>query len=145
MNTRKIFSILLLLTLLLTSCAPKLVPTIVGTWTSTVTKEDILRVIPGFDQQYLCESTGTFLWKFNADGTFTIDQTQLPDCPAPANPHIEDKWSADGNVITFAAGTPDQETYEITINGDQLIFKTKSSDCVPCIAVNTANPWKRVK
>ena len=118
---------------------------IIGSWTSTVTQEDILRVMPSFDTQYLCENAGTFVWKFNANGTFTIDQTALPDCPASANPHIEDQWSADGNVVTFAPGTPNQETYEITVNGDQLTFKTKSSDCPPCIAVNTANPWKRVE
>lgn len=148
----------IMISLTLTACAPAAPATplatptavdpkqaIVGSWTSTVTKEDILRVMPGFEQHALCDNTGTFVWKFSADGTFTIDQTALPDCPKPANTHVEDKWSADGNVVTLASGTPDQEIYEITINGDQLTFKAKSSDCPPCIAVNTANPWKRVE
>lgn len=117
-----------------------------GSWTSTVTKEDLVRVMPGIPQQYLCENAGTFVVKFNVDGTFTVDQTALPDCPAPANPHVEDKWSLEGNVITFAKGTPNQEIYEISIDSGQLIYvKAKSSDCPPCMAVNTANPWTRVE
>ena len=104
-------------------------------------------MMPGFEEKYSCDNSGTFVWKFKADGTFTIDQTALPDCPldASAVPHLEDKWSAEGNVLTLAKGTPDQEIYEITINGNQLTFKAKSSDCPPCIAVNTANSWKRVE
>jgi hypothetical protein len=152
MKAEKTFIALLLLTLLLTSCAPVATPTpdlgqaVVGAWTSTVTKEDLLRVMPDFEQQYLCDNAGKFIWKFNADGTFTIDQTALPDCPTPANPHIEDKWSVDGNLITLAQGTPDQEVYEFSVTSDQMVFiKAKSSGCKPCIAVNTANPWTRVK
>ena len=121
---------------------------LVGSWTTTVTKEDILRVVPGFEKQYLCDNSGTFVWKFNADGTFTIDQTALADCPldASAVPHVEDKWTLEGSLLTLAKGTPDQEIYEISIGGGQLTFvKAKSSDCIPCMAVNTANPWKRVE
>jgi hypothetical protein len=142
---------LIVMLLALTACGPAaptavgLKQALVGSWTTTVTKEDILRVMPGFEEHALCDNTGTFVWKFNADGTFTIDQTGLPSCPTPANTHVEDKWSADGNVLTMAGGTPDQETYEVTINGDQLLFKAKQSGCIPCIAVNTANPWKRVE
>jgi hypothetical protein len=85
------------------------------------------------------------VWKFNADGTFAVDQTALAGCPAPRNPHIEDTWSMEGNLITFASGTPNQEVYEISINGDQLTFKVASSECPPCIAVNTSNPWTRLE
>lgn len=153
---------LIMLSLTLTACAPSTPPaappatptamepkqTILGSWTTTVTKDDILRVMPGFETQYLCDNSGTFVWKFNADGTFTIDQTALSDCPldASAVPHVEDKWTMEGNLLTLAKGTPDQEIYEISIGGSQLTFvKAKSSDCIPCIAVNTANPWKRVE
>jgi hypothetical protein len=121
---------------------------LVGSWTSTVTKEDIMRVVPGFEAKWLCDNSGTFVWKFNADGTFTIDQTALPDCPldASAVPHVEDKWTLEGNILTFAKGTPDQEIYEITVDSDHLTFvKAQSSGCIPCIAVNTANPWTRVE
>lgn len=91
--------------------------------------------------------TSAFVWKFNADGRFTIDQTPLPDCPLNTSVvhHVEDKWSAEGNAVTLAAGTPGQVIYEITINSDQLRFKAKLSDCISCNAVNTANPWKRVE
>lgn len=142
----------LLVLILLIGCAPQAVttpdikPSLPGTWTSTVTKEDILRVEPGFDQQYLCDNAGTFVWKFNEDGTFTVDQTAVAaDCPPASNTHFEDKWSVDGNKLTLASGTPDQEIYEFSISNDQLTLKAKESQCIPCIAINTANPWTRVK
>jgi len=141
--------------LIITACAPKSTPQpvastsldqhLVGSWTSTVTKEDILRVVPDFQQQYLCDNSGTFVWKFDTNGKFTIDQTLLPGCTNVNPGHVEDTWSLDGNVVTFAKGTPDQESYEIAIDGDHLTFKVKSSNCPPCIATNTANPWTRVK
>src|SRR5688500_11994997 len=31
---------------------------LVGTWTTTVTKEDVLRVVPDFKQEHLCDNTG---------------------------------------------------------------------------------------
>ena len=116
----------------------------VGSWTSTVTKEDLLRVVPDFKENYLCENSGTFIWRFNADGTFEVDQTALPDCATPANPHIEGTWVSDGNLVTFAKGTPDEEVYEWAVEGDTLTFKYVSGGCPPCKAVNTANPWTRV-
>lgn len=141
-----------LVMILLTGCAspanatPDLKQSLIGTWTSTVTKEDILRVEPGFDQQYLCDNAGTFVWKFNDDGTFTVDQTAVvADCPPAANTHFEDKWSVENNLLTLASGTPDQEIYEFSITNDQLTLKAKESQCIPCIAINTANPWKQVK
>lgn len=118
---------------------------LLGFWTSTVTKEDVLRVVPDFLMEYLCENIGTFTWKFNADGTYVLDQTALSGCPAPVKPHIEDKWSIDGNLLTLAKDTADQEVYEWAVNGDNLTFKHISGECVPCQAINTANPWKRVK
>lgn len=146
-------AVLLLSALLLTACtgaaAPAPTPTpdailaLVGTWTATVTREDLLRVAPDFPAKYLCENAGTFQWKFNADGTFAVDQTALPDCPTPANPHIEDTWSTDGNLVTFAEGTPNEEVYQWDLEGDMLSFKHVSGECMPCRAVNTANPWKR--
>ena len=135
--------------LLLASCAPAATPdpkqALVGSWTSTVTKEDILRVMPDFHQEALCDNSGTFVWQFKTDGTFTVDQTALPECPVPANTHIEDTWSIDGNLITFANGTPNQEVYEWVVEGNTLVFKHKSGECIPCIATNTANPWTRVE
>jgi hypothetical protein len=147
-------ALLLLPMLLLASCtaaaapAPTATPAptqgLVGSWTSTVTKEDLLRVMPDFHKEALCDNAGTFDWTFNADGTFTADQTALPDCPTPENTHIEDTWSADGNRVAFAKGTPDEEVYEWAVDGDTLTFKHVSGECIPCKAINTANPWKRV-
>ena len=158
---------LLLTTAALTACAPAATPNptatpapteppvptvtsdpklaLVGSWTSTVTKEDLVRVRPEFPTEHLCENAGTFVWSFNADGTFTIDQTALPDCPTPANPHIEDIWSVEGNLFTIAKGTPDQDIYKWSVNGDQLVFVHVSGECPPCEAINTANPWTRVE
>ena len=115
---------------------------LVGSWTSTVKKEDLLRVEPEFKQEFLCDNSGRYDWTFNADGTFEIDQTELPDCPKPEVTHIEDQWSADGNQVTFAN---EQEVYEWSVDGDELTFTHVSGECVPCKAINTANPWKRVE
>jgi hypothetical protein len=125
--------------------APDPKQALLGNWTSTVNKEDLLRVVPDFPTEYLCENAGTFVWKFNADGTLAIDQTALAGCSAPMNPHIEDTWHMEGNLLTLAKGTPNQESYEIAIDGDQLTFKVSASECPPCIAVNTANPWTRLE
>jgi len=124
---------------------PEPIKTLDGTWTSTITKEDILRVDPNFLQEYLCDNAGTMVWKFNDDGTWSMDQTVLADCPPAAVTHVEDKWSIDGNKLTLAPGTPDQELYEFSIANDQLTLKVISSNCPTCIVINTANPWTRVK
>ena len=147
--SRVLVGILPLSLILLASCAPAATPDpeqmLIGTWTSTVTKEDILRVMPDFHLEALCDNSGTFLWQFNADGTFTVDQTQLPECPVPANTHIEDKWSIDGNRIIFAKDTPFEEVYEWTVEDNTLVLKHISGECLPCKATNTANPWTRVE
>jgi hypothetical protein len=154
--------VMLLVVALLAACAPAATPAatstpvpptatpdpneaLVGTWTSTVTKEDLLRVDPYAPAEHICENTGTFVWKFNGDGTFAIDQTALEECPSPNQPHIEDTWSLDGNLLTFAKGTPNQEVYAIAIDGDHLTFKVEFSECPPCMAINTANPWTRLE
>ncbi|BCW51061.1 hypothetical protein [Arthrobacter sp. StoSoilB13] len=141
-------TVAILVTILLSSCAPAATPdqkhALVGTWASTVTKEDALRVVPDFKQEFLCDNTGTFSWEFKEDGKFAIDQKPLPDCPAPANAHVEDTWSTDGNRMTIAKGQPAQEIYEWAVEGKMLVLKHVSGDCVPCKAVNTANPWTRV-
>lgn len=146
----KLFTPLVFLSIiLLVSCAPPAAApdpkqALVGTWTSTVTKEDVLRVVPDFRQEFLCENTGTFVWEFRVDGTFAVDQTALPACPAPTKPHIEDTWSIDGNRITIAKDTP-QEVYEWAVEGKTLVLKYVSGECIPCKAINTANPWTRVE
>lgn len=146
----KLFTALLFLcVILLASCAPAAAPdpkqALVGTWTSTVTKQDVLRVVPDFHQEALCENTGTFVWEFKADETFTVGQTALPECPVPEKPNIEDTWSIDGNQITFAKNTPLQEVYEWTADDNTLLLKHVSGECIPCKAINTANPWTRGK
>ena len=146
---RLLFLPLSLVMIVLAACAPASTPdpeqALVGTWTATVTKEDILRVMPDFHQNALCDNSGTFVWQFNADGTFTVDQTALPECPVPANTHIEDTWSIDGNQITFAKGTSLEEVYEWTVEDKTLVLKHISGECLPCKATNTANPWTRVE
>jgi len=114
---------------------------LVGTWTSSVSKDDLRRVVPDFPKEHLCDNAGRFDWTFNADGTFEIDQTALQGCPEPEVAHIEDKWSVDGNRVTF---TNEHEVYEWNVDGDELTFTHVSGGCVPCKAINTANPWKRV-
>ena len=128
-----------------TTAAPASAQGLVGTWTTTVTKDDLLRVIPDFKPEYLCDNAGTFVWHFKADGSFTIDQTALEGCKQQASAHIDSTWSSAGNVVTFAKGTADQEVYAWSIANDLLTFTHRSGDCIPCQATNTANPWKRVK
>ena len=134
--------------ILLASCAPAAPPdprqALVGTWRSTVTQEDVLRVAPDFHREALCENTGTFTWNIKDNGTFTVDQTALPECPTPANPHVEDTWSVEGNRLTLAKDQPAQEVYEWVVDGEKLVLKHVSGGCIPCKATNTANPWTRM-
>lgn len=147
--SRPFILIFLLFAILAASCTPATTPdpkqALVGTWTATVTKEDLLRVMPDFHQEALCENSGTFVWQFNENGTFTVDQTALPECAVPANTHIEDTWSIDGNQITFAKGTPFEEIYEWTVEDNTLVLNHVAGECAPCKATNTANPWTRVE
>jgi hypothetical protein len=160
MKTRYICTIVAILTLLAAcgqaqsatpSTPPKNTPVpdpahaLVSSWSTTVTKEDLLRVAPDFKQEFMCDNAGTFVWKFKPDGTFTIDQTALEGCPKLAQTHIESPWSNEGQLVTFAKGTPDQEVYQWTVGGDLLSFEHQSGNCIPCRATNTANPWKRLK
>ena len=97
------------------SCAPSRgakPASLPGTWKTTVTKEEPVWVVPDFLPQYQCDNAGTFVWQWKPDGTFTIDQTPPEGCPAPTNTHIDSTWTSDGNVVRFAKGTPDEESYE---------------------------------
>src|SRR5687767_5926269 len=125
---------------LLTGCgsndAPEAAPNtsaagsdLVGTWSTTVTKNDLRRVVADFPAEHLCDNAGRFDWTFDEDGTFHIDQTALPDCPKPEVTHIEDRWAADGNRVTF---TNEQEVYEWSVDGAELTFTHVSGGCVPC-------------
>lgn len=165
--SKRLSAILWLFPLLFAACAPAptpapeatLAPTVppaptatldprlalVGSWTTTVSKEDLVRIRPEFPTEFLCDNAGTYVWNFKADGTFTLDQTELPDCPEPAVTHVEDTWSVEGNLFTIAKGTPDQEVYEWSVEDDQLVFVYVSGECPPCEAINTANPWSRVE
>ena len=118
---------------------------IVGVWTTTITKEDLLRVVPDFKPEFLCDSAGTGVWKFNADGTFSGDQTApLPGCPKPEQTHNEGTWSTQGDMITINPGSHDEMVYEWAVKDDMLTFTYRSGSCIPCRAGDTANPWKRV-
>ena len=119
---------------------------LVGAWTTTLTKEDLLRVVPDFKPEFLCGNAGTGVWKFNADRTFSGDQTApLAGCPKPEQTHSEGTWSTQGNLIVINTGSPDEMVYEWTVKDDMLTFTYRSGGCIPCRAGDTANPWKRVK
>jgi hypothetical protein len=126
--------------------APDPAQALVGAWTTTVTKEDLLRVIPDFKSEYLCDNAGTGVWRFKADGSFTGDQTApLDGCPKPEQTHNEGTWSTQGNLITINKGSSEEMVYEWTLKDDMLRFTYRSGSCIPCRAGDTANPWKRVK
>ena len=118
---------------------------LVGAWTTTITKEDLLRVVPDFKPEFLCDNAGTAVWRFNADGTFSGDQTApLAGCPKPEQTHNESTWFTQGNLITLGKGSPDEMVYEWAVKDDMLTFTYRSGSCIPCRAGDTANPWKRV-
>jgi hypothetical protein len=119
---------------------------LVGAWTTTITKEDLLRVVPDFKPEFLCDNAGTAVWRFNADGTFSGDQTApLDGCPKPDQTHNESTWFTQGNLITLGKGSSEEMVYEWTLKDDMLTFTYRSGSCIPCRAGDTANPWKRVK
>ena len=120
-------------------------PALVGTWTSTVAIKDLLRVIPDLPEQFLCGNAGIFVWSFQPDGRWTIDQTLPADCASIGPSHVEATWFMDGNRVAFEKGALYEQVYEVAMEGDQLNFKVVSSNCPPCIAVFTANPWTRVE
>jgi len=128
------------------AAASDLATALVGAWTTTITKEDLLRVVPDFKPEFLCDNAGTSVWRFNADGTFSGDQTApLDGCPKPEQTHNESTWSTQGNLITLGKGSPDEMVYEWAVKDDMLTFTYRSGSCIPCRAGDTANPWKRVK
>jgi hypothetical protein len=126
--------------------APDPAQALVGSWTTTLTKEDLLRVVPDFKPEFLCDSAGTGVWRFNADGTFSLDQTApLAGCPRPEQTHNESTWSTQGDLITLGKGSSEEMVYEWTVKDDMLSFTYRSGSCIPCRAGDTANPWMRVK
>jgi hypothetical protein len=128
------------------AAASDLATALVGAWTTTITKEDLLRVVPDFKPEFLCDNAGTSVWRFNADGTFSGDQTApLAGCPKPEQTHNESTWSTQGNLITLGKGSPDEMVYEWAVKDDMLTFTYRSGSCIPCRAGDTANSWKRVK
>jgi predicted small lipoprotein YifL len=128
------------------TAASDLATALVGAWTTTLSKEDLLRVVPDFKPEFLCDSAGTGVWKFNTDGTFSGDQTApLAGCPKPEQTHNEGTWSTQGNLITINKGSSEEMVYDWTVKDDMLTFTYRSGSCIPCRAGDTANPWKRVK
>jgi hypothetical protein len=124
--------------------APDPAQALVGSWTTTLTKEDLLRVVPDFKPEFLCDSAGTGVWRFKADGTFSLDQTApLAGCPKPEQTHNEGIWSTQGNLITLGKGSSEEMVYEWTLKDDMLTFTYRSGSCIPCRAGDTATPWKR--
>jgi hypothetical protein len=126
---------------LTSTAAPEPGQALIGTWATTVTTYDLLRVVPDFDPGALCDNAGAFVWQFKPDGTFLQSQTRPQDgCWQPANTSVEDTWTSQGETMIIAPGRPEEEAYTWSVVGDRLTFTYQSGDCIPCLAINTANP-----
>lgn len=102
--------------------------------------------MPDFKPEFLCDSAGTGVWQFKADGTCSLDQTApLAGCPKPDQTHNEGTWSTQGNLSTLGKGSSEEMVYEWAVKDDVLTFTYRSGSCIPCRAGDTATPWKRVK
>jgi hypothetical protein len=79
---------------------------VIGTWTTTITKDDLRS--KGFtDEHVLDENSGRLTWTFAADGTWTFVQASLDNSPV-FNPIAKGTWTGGPGTMTVTQTFPTQ-------------------------------------
>ena len=113
-----------------------------GTYTTTVTKEDIAsHGISGHD---ICENAGTFTLQL-APTFWTRKQVGLPDCTLE-HPSSGGAWRVVGDEIQFTDYQPfgcpaTPSFYRWKLDSDTLVFERVSDDCPFNYYILASHPW----
>ena len=117
----------------------------VGTWTMTVTPDD-LRAAGITDQGAILENSGTFLLTYGADGTWTVvqqsgDPTRWPVFRGRVSPTGDRTFSATTDFPPEFAGEVVAHAWEL--DGDELVVRVPEATD-PILKANwEAHAWKR--
>jgi hypothetical protein len=120
---------------------------LVGTWVSTITRED-LRAAGITADGLLDENSGRFTWTFASDGTWTQRQDSL-DGAAINAPVFEGTYELDGDQFIQRTTVPtqyagDRLVFSWRIDGEQLLLELLNPDDEILPVVMEAHPWVRV-
>jgi hypothetical protein len=120
---------------------------LVGTWVSTVTRDD-LRAAGITADGLLDENSGRFTWTFAADGTWTQRQEAV-DGAAINAPVFEGTYELEGSTFVQRTTFPaqyagDRLVFEWRLDGDELSLDLTNPDDPILPAVMEAHPWTRV-
>lgn len=119
---------------------------LVGSWTSTITSEDLKAA--GFtDPGAVQENTGRFTWTFEADGTWRQTQVSLTDAPV-LNPVFSGTFSVADAVLIVSTAFPEQYrdeglhyTWQIAADGS-VSFRLQDPPDPMLPAIVEAHPWQ---
>jgi hypothetical protein len=120
---------------------------IVGTWQTTITKDDLRRAGIS-DPGLLNENAGRFTRTFLADGTWTIAQESLDASPIH-NPVWRGTYAIEGDEIRVLIefppeGAGDTERYRWAVDGNELRLTLLEPTDDPLARVGTeSHPWTR--
>jgi hypothetical protein len=119
---------------------------LVGTWTTTVTKEDL--AAGGItDPALQNENSGHFSWTFGADGTWTAVQQSLDGSPI-TNPVFRGTYTVDGDGLVMTTTFPTDYRdnglhYTWAIAGNAIRFDILDAPDPLLPLVVEAHPWTR--
>lgn len=112
-----------------------------GTYTATITKEDLTK--HGVGGHDVCENAGTFTLTFNP-GVWGIHQVGLPDCTVAA-PTGSGRWKSSGDQIEFTDNDPQgcavNSTYKWHFDTAGLVFERLTDSCAARYYILTSHPW----
>jgi hypothetical protein len=144
---------LLVVSFLLTACtssppeptmdATQGVQTLAGTYTMTLTEEDIQNAkLPSFETD-LVNNVGNWQFVLSADGKFSAELN--------GNFIAEGSYEVTGNKIQIGVGSVCDNCscasnigrYYWSLNGDQLVFQKIGDSCNGMVLILTTNPFTR--
>lgn len=132
-----VFGVMVLVSL---AAACQQTPSLAGTWTWSVTKDQAAQA--GWSGDLICENAGNFRLLLATTGSTTLTQSPVEGCGAPAVASIVGTWQVSGDQLTYheitdsGCGEP-TAVYKWKLEGNTLTL-TKVSDTCQFSASDTA-------
>ncbi len=123
-------------------------PSLAGTWTWNVTKDQAGAA--GWTGDLICENAGNFQMVFASTGSTTLTQTPTEGCSAPSVSVIIGTWQVTGDQLTYheitdtGCGQP-TAIYKWKINGSTLTLNKVSDTCQFSASDTAPKVWTKTQ